>query len=354
MGHSVTLLAGVLLGVHANAYLVDAVIGFSVVYKAFDNMDGFKRFLGYQPDTRIAVLTFGLFHGFGLATKLQDFSLPQRGLVTNIVSFNIGVEIGQVLALTAVLLALDVLAHASGLRALCLRHEHGIDDRRVPADRPAAGRLLPVSVMPSRARIAGGDGRLVRRRLAVADRARAARGIRDRSTRYRSQRSGCSICSARRTRQRRRNPRTHANLRPRVYKTESTSFTLRPSQAFEYKYRLEKDRGMVFAWKATAKVKYEFHGEPEDHRLKVQSYEKQEGDFSSGTLTAPFTGIHGWYWENAGERDLTITLTTAGFYTAANELRPKFDPVKHKEVVERVPHELQTPPGFTEPSPPRR
>jgi hypothetical protein len=106
LGHSVTLLAGVLLGVHANAYLVDAVIGFSVVYKAFDNMDGFKRFLGFQPDARIAVLTFGLFHGFGLATKLQDFSLPQRGLVTNIVSFNIGVEIGQVLALTAVLLAL--------------------------------------------------------------------------------------------------------------------------------------------------------------------------------------------------------------------------------------------------------
>jgi hypothetical protein len=141
---------------------------------------------------------------------------------------------------------------------------------------------------------------------------------------------------------------------PRVYKTESTSFTLRPSQAFEYKYRLEKDRGMVYAWKATAKVKYEFHGEPEDHRLKVQSYEKQEGDFSSGTLAAPFTGIHGWYWENAGERDLTITLTTAGFYTAANELRPKFDPVKHKEIVERVPHELQTPAGFTEPSPPRR
>jgi hypothetical protein len=106
LGHSVTLLAGVLLGIRANAYLVDAVIGYSVVYKAFDNMDGFKRFLGYQPDARAAVLAFGLFHGFGLATKLQDFSLPQRGLVTNIVSFNVGVEIGQVLALTAVLLAL--------------------------------------------------------------------------------------------------------------------------------------------------------------------------------------------------------------------------------------------------------
>lgn len=106
IGHSVTLLGGVLGGIGANPYLIDAVIGFSVVYKAFDNMDGFKRFMGFQPDARIAVLAFGLFHGFGLATKLQDFSLPPRGLVTNIVSFNVGVEIGQMLALTAVLLAL--------------------------------------------------------------------------------------------------------------------------------------------------------------------------------------------------------------------------------------------------------
>lgn len=105
VGHSVTLLAGALGGIHANSYLVDAVIGVSVVYKAFENMGGFKA-LGFQPDTRAAVLGFGLVHGFGLATKLQEYSLSRNGLVTNIVSFNGGVEIGQVLALTAVLLAL--------------------------------------------------------------------------------------------------------------------------------------------------------------------------------------------------------------------------------------------------------
>ena len=114
VGHSVTLLAGVLGGIRANPFLIDAVIGFSVVYKAFDNMDGFKRFLGFQPNARIAVLAFGLFHGFGLATKLQEFSLPARGLVTNIVSFNVGVEIGQILALTAVLLALGYWRTRSG------------------------------------------------------------------------------------------------------------------------------------------------------------------------------------------------------------------------------------------------
>jgi hypothetical protein len=107
IGHSATLLLGVLGGVHANPYLVDAIIGFSVVYKAFDNMDGFKRVFGFQPDTRIAVLLFGLFHGFGLATKLQEFALSPSGLVANIVSFNVGVEIGQGLALTAVFIALS-------------------------------------------------------------------------------------------------------------------------------------------------------------------------------------------------------------------------------------------------------
>ena len=104
IGHSVALLAGVLGGIRANPYLIDAIIGFSVVYKAFENMDGFRRFVGFQPDTKIAVLVFGLFHGLGLATKLQDFSLARAGLVANIVSFNVGVEIGQVLALTAILI----------------------------------------------------------------------------------------------------------------------------------------------------------------------------------------------------------------------------------------------------------
>jgi len=114
LGHSITLLAGVLGGIHANSYVVDAIIGFSVVYKAFDNMDGFRQFLGFEPNTKLAVLIFGLFHGFGLATKLQQLDLSKNGLVTNILSFNVGVEIGQVLALTAVLIALSFWRTRSG------------------------------------------------------------------------------------------------------------------------------------------------------------------------------------------------------------------------------------------------
>jgi hypothetical protein len=106
VGHSATLLLGVLGGLHVNSYLVDAVIGLSVVYKAFENLGGFRA-LGFEPNTKAAVLFFGFFHGFGLATKLQDLAISPDGLVTNMVSFNVGVEIGQLLALSVMLIVFN-------------------------------------------------------------------------------------------------------------------------------------------------------------------------------------------------------------------------------------------------------
>lgn len=107
LGHSLTLLLGVYQDIQVNAYLIDAVIGLSIVYKGFDNLGGFKRILGFQPDTRAAVLIFGLFHGFGLATKLQDFEFAREGLLQNLIAFNVGVEIGQFLALLFIVIALS-------------------------------------------------------------------------------------------------------------------------------------------------------------------------------------------------------------------------------------------------------
>lgn len=108
LGHSITLLYGVFGNIAINPYIIDAIIGLSVVYKGFDNLGGFKRLFNYQPNTKIAVSIFGLFHGFGLATKIQEFQLPTDGLITNIISFNIGVEIGQFLALAMVLIVLNL------------------------------------------------------------------------------------------------------------------------------------------------------------------------------------------------------------------------------------------------------
>jgi hypothetical protein len=104
IGHSLTLLTGVLSHIHMSPFLVDAVIGLSVVYKAFDNLGGFRTLFGVQPDQRLAVLGFGLVHGFGLATKLQDLQLSAEGLVPNMLAFNVGVELGQILALSAILI----------------------------------------------------------------------------------------------------------------------------------------------------------------------------------------------------------------------------------------------------------
>lgn len=107
VGHSTTLILGVLLDIPANPYIIDAIIGLSVVYKGFDNLDGFHTLWGFTINTKAAVLVFGLFHGLGLATKLREFQLADEGLVTNLIAFNVGVEIGQFLALAAILIGIQ-------------------------------------------------------------------------------------------------------------------------------------------------------------------------------------------------------------------------------------------------------
>jgi hypothetical protein len=106
VGHSLTLIAGVLTGFSVSAYLVDAIIGLSVAYKALDNLGAFRTWFGWQPDARAATLVFGLFHGLGLATKILEFDVAPDGLFANLVAFNVGVEIGQILALSAILIAM--------------------------------------------------------------------------------------------------------------------------------------------------------------------------------------------------------------------------------------------------------
>jgi hypothetical protein len=107
VGHIITLLSGVLMEISISAYIIDAIIGFSVVYKALDNMGAYQRWFGVQPNTKVTTFTFGLLHGFGLATKILEYEMSPDGLLANLIFFNIGVEIGQILALVGILIAIS-------------------------------------------------------------------------------------------------------------------------------------------------------------------------------------------------------------------------------------------------------
>lgn len=107
IGHSVTMLAGVYFKVGINSFLIDAIIGLSVVYKALDNLGAYQRWFGFQPNTKAATLIFGFFHGFGLSTKIIEYEISPDGLLPNLIAFNVGVEIGQLLALFGVLIAIS-------------------------------------------------------------------------------------------------------------------------------------------------------------------------------------------------------------------------------------------------------
>lgn len=106
VGHSVTMVAGVWWSISINAYVIDAIIAFSVVYKALDNLGAFRLWFGVQPNTKAATLVFGLLHGFGLATKIQDYDISPDGLLGNLIAFNVGVELGQLMALALILMAM--------------------------------------------------------------------------------------------------------------------------------------------------------------------------------------------------------------------------------------------------------
>jgi hypothetical protein len=106
IGHSVTMLYGVYAGVNVNAYLIDAIIGLSVVYKALDNLGAYQRWFGFQPNTKAATLIFGLLHGTGLASKILEYQIAEDGLLASLLAFNVGVEIGQLLALAVILIVM--------------------------------------------------------------------------------------------------------------------------------------------------------------------------------------------------------------------------------------------------------
>lgn len=117
----------------------------------------------------------------------------------------------------------------------------------------------------------------------------------------------------------------------KAFRQETVEFKVGPREGIEYKYRLGKGEALLYSWKTTGPVNYEFHAEPDGApRGYAQTYEKVDNKSeASGTLTAPFPGIHGWYWENTTDREITVTLTSAGYYNLSHEFRSG-QPTKNK------------------------
>ena len=117
-------------------------------------------------------------------------------------------------------------------------------------------------------------------------------------------------------------PQEHA------YQHETVEFKIGPRDSIEYKYRLDKGEALLYSWKATGPVDEELHAEPDGAPAGyAESFEKKKAvATASGTLTAPFSGIHGWYWENIGNAEVTVTLSAAGFYNMSHEFRKNLPP----------------------------
>ncbi|GAA3955937.1 HupE/UreJ family protein [Allohahella marinimesophila] len=120
LGHSTTMLLRVYFNVGINSFIIDAIIGLSVVYKALDNLGAYQRWFGFQPNTKVATLIFGFFHGFGLSTKINEYDISPDGLVPNLLAFNVGVEIGQLIALAMILIVMSFWRKTDGF----IRHAY--------------------------------------------------------------------------------------------------------------------------------------------------------------------------------------------------------------------------------------
>lgn len=255
LGHSITLLFGVLNNIAVNPYLIDAVIGFSIVYKGLDNLGCFKHLFGSQPNAKLAVLVFGLFHGFGLATKLQEYEISQEGLLANLIAFNLGVELGQFLVLTLVVIAFVFWRrHPSFLRFSTATNSLLI----------CAGVLLTGFQLSGYMETASSGGQAVTRN----------------------------------------------------YRTDTVDIVVPAGKGLEYKLFIAKDANIRYAWKTkNGGLYFDFHGEPKgDTTGYFESYTISTASDVRGSLFAPFDGSHGWYWKNNGSQAILVSLRIEGNY----------------------------------------
>ena len=276
VGHSVTLIFATFNAIQINYFLIDAVIGLSVCYIAFANLDGFRKLLKINPPNMLAMIVgLGLIHGFGLSTRLQQLPLDPDNLLMNIISFNVGVEFGQITALAAMLAVVSLWRNRDSFLPFSLATNYSLI---------ALGGFLFLMQMHDYyeepqgevlASVSGDNPTIIREAEA-------------------------SI-------------KSHASLTPW---RDTYRITIPGLGDKEFKLQVEKGMNLEYAWKTDGgKLFFDMHGEPTgDTTGAFQSYRVSVAPQADGTLEAPFTGTHGWYWKNETKSPITITLNVRGDY----------------------------------------
>ncbi len=292
IGHSVTLIYATFNGVQLNYFLIDALIGLSVCYVAFANIDGFRKYLNINPpNMMLMIVGLGLIHGFGLSTRLQELPLSPDSLLLNIISFNIGIELGQITALALMLLLIAAWRKRHSFKAFSLIANYSLI---------MAGGLLFLMQMHDYSH--DGD-----RGIAVA---------------------------AELT----QNSEGNGSTKPEQATLSDTIIVIVPARGdIEYKVMLTKGALLQYSWKTDgAELFFDFHGEPKDDKTGYfKSYKKSTESISSGSLTAPFEGTHGWYWKNSTQSPVRVLLEIKGSY----QLKKRPVPVLPEEILAPATHD---------------
>ncbi|VAW49688.1 putative membrane protein [hydrothermal vent metagenome] len=271
IGHSITLIFATFNAIQVNYFLVDAVIALSVVYIAFHNLDGFKKYLNVNPPNMLAMIFgFGLIHGLGLSTRLQQLPLNADHLLMNIISFNVGIEIGQIAALTIMLLVI-----------MAFRKSHFF---------PTFSKISNVFLM-----LAGGYLFLMQMHGYAHNSHPEEFMVNAPST-----------------------PQHTNNTAVLSSSNWTDTIQLNIPARGDLEYKLQQTQGAVFeySWQTNqGSLFYDFHGEPEgDTTGDFKSFEKDTRANANGTLQTTFTGTHGWYWKNNNAFPVTVTLNLKGEY----------------------------------------
>ena len=277
LGHSITLIYATFNAIQVNYFLIDAVIALSVCYIAFVNLKGFEKYLNVKAPNMLAMIFgFGLIHGLGLSTRLQDLPLSEDSLLMNIISFNIGIELGQVSALAVMLLLITTFRKRKSFKGFALAANSFLI---------IVGGYLFLMQMHGYKHIANAEE--------FSNNAKSVQVIQETEA------------------------TEHADWKDVI------TLTIPARGSKEYKLFLTKGSKLEYLWETNGiEIFYDFHGEPRgDKTGYFKSFKKSTESKSNGELIALFDGTHGWYWRNNSRSDVDIILRVNGDYQLLDAMK---------------------------------